>query len=97
VRVHRTIRPCLQHRFGRADEVIAPAINDLLGGHLSMAFSGLPPTIGHVEDGKLRASAVTGSWRDELGAIISRPQHLSKRNWSAVSGSYVSCQLRKCS
>jgi tripartite-type tricarboxylate transporter receptor subunit TctC len=34
---------------------IAPAINDLLGGHVSLIFGGLPPTIAHVRDGKLRA------------------------------------------
>lgn len=45
---------------------IAPAINDLLGGHLAMAFSGLPPTISHVNDGKLRALAVTGLARSKI-------------------------------
>jgi tripartite-type tricarboxylate transporter receptor subunit TctC len=45
---------------------IAPAINDLLGGHVAMAFSGLPPTISHVTDGKLRALAVTGLTRSKI-------------------------------
>jgi tripartite-type tricarboxylate transporter receptor subunit TctC len=45
---------------------IAPAINDLLGGHVAMAFSGLPQTISHVNDGKLRALAVTGLTRSKI-------------------------------
>lgn len=36
-----------------------PAIGDLLGGQVSMFFSGMPPAIPHVKGGKLRALAVT--------------------------------------
>ena len=32
-----------------------PAINDVLGGHVSMIFSSLPPTIGNIRGGNLRA------------------------------------------
>jgi tripartite-type tricarboxylate transporter receptor subunit TctC len=32
-----------------------PAINDVLGGHVSMIFSSLPPTIGNIKAGTLRA------------------------------------------
>jgi tripartite-type tricarboxylate transporter receptor subunit TctC len=32
-----------------------PAINDMLGGHVSMIFSSLPPTIGNIKAGTLRA------------------------------------------
>lgn len=32
-----------------------PAINDVLGGHVSMIFSSLPPTIGNIKAGNLRA------------------------------------------
>jgi tripartite-type tricarboxylate transporter receptor subunit TctC len=32
-----------------------PAINDVLGGHVSMIFSSLPPTIGNIRAGNLRA------------------------------------------
>jgi tripartite-type tricarboxylate transporter receptor subunit TctC len=32
-----------------------PAINDMLGGHVSMIFSSLPPTIGNIKSGTLRA------------------------------------------
>jgi tripartite-type tricarboxylate transporter receptor subunit TctC len=45
---------------------IAPAINDLLGGHVSLIFGGLPPTIAHVRDGKLRALAITGATRSKI-------------------------------
>ena len=37
-----------------------PALTDLLGGHVSIYFSSLPPAIGLVKDGKLRALGVTG-------------------------------------
>ena len=41
----------------------APALTDLLGGHVAIYFSSLPPAIGNVRDGKLRALAVTGATR----------------------------------
>jgi tripartite-type tricarboxylate transporter receptor subunit TctC len=36
-----------------------PAIPDLIGGHVDMFFSGMPPAVPHVKSGKLRALAVT--------------------------------------
>jgi tripartite-type tricarboxylate transporter receptor subunit TctC len=45
---------------------VAPAINDLLGGHLAMVVTGLPPIIGAVNDGRLRALAVTTSTRSGI-------------------------------
>jgi tripartite-type tricarboxylate transporter receptor subunit TctC len=44
----------------------APALTDLIGGHVSMYFSSLPPAIGLVKDGKVRAIAVTDSKRSPL-------------------------------
>ena len=38
----------------------APALTDLLGGHVQIYFSSLPPAIGLVKDGRLRALGVTG-------------------------------------
>ena len=34
----------------------APVMNDLLGGHVSIAFGVLPPALGNIQAGKLRAS-----------------------------------------
>jgi len=44
----------------------APALTDLLGGHVSIYFSSLPPAIGLVQDGKVRALAVTGPERSKI-------------------------------
>jgi tripartite-type tricarboxylate transporter receptor subunit TctC len=44
----------------------APVINDLLGGHVPMAFSVLPPALGNIQAGKLRAIAVTSKKRFSL-------------------------------
>jgi tripartite-type tricarboxylate transporter receptor subunit TctC len=44
----------------------APALADLVGGHVSMYFSSLPPAISLVKDGKLRALAVTGLKRSPI-------------------------------
>ena len=43
-----------------------PAIADLLGGHVSMTFSSLPPAIGLARDGKARALAITSATRSRL-------------------------------
>ncbi|HSP49437.1 MAG TPA: tripartite tricarboxylate transporter substrate binding protein [Pseudolabrys sp.] len=44
----------------------APVINDLLGGHVPVALSVLPPALGNVQAGKLRAIAVTSKKRFSL-------------------------------
>ena len=43
----------------------APALTDLVGGHVSLYFSSLPPAIGLVRDGKVRPLAVTGPTRSK--------------------------------
>ncbi len=43
----------------------APALTDLVGGHVALYFSSLPPAIGLVRDGKVRALAVTGPTRSK--------------------------------
>src|SRR5258708_39165094 len=44
----------------------APVMNDLLGGHVPMAFGVLPPALGNLQAGKLRAIAVTSKKRFSL-------------------------------
>lgn len=44
----------------------APLMNDLLGGHVPVAFGVLPPAMGNIESGNLRAIAVTGTRRFSL-------------------------------
>jgi tripartite-type tricarboxylate transporter receptor subunit TctC len=44
----------------------APALADLVGGHVALYFSSLPPAVGLVKDGKVRALAVTGSRRSPI-------------------------------
>jgi tripartite-type tricarboxylate transporter receptor subunit TctC len=44
----------------------APALNDLLGGHVQIYFSSLPPAVGIRAEGKVRALAVTGPERSRV-------------------------------
>lgn len=41
----------------------APAITDLLGGHVALMFDNLPASLPHIQSGKLRALAVAGKTR----------------------------------
>jgi len=43
-----------------------PALTDLLGGHVAIYFSSMPPAIGLVKEGKVRALAVTGLTRSPI-------------------------------
>jgi tripartite-type tricarboxylate transporter receptor subunit TctC len=68
---------------------IAPALVDLLGGQVQVAFGGIPPTIDHIRNGKLRALAVTTTTRLELLPDI-RPMAdfvpgYEASNWFAAS------------
>jgi len=45
---------------------VGPALNDLLGGHVMRAISGLPPAVGHVNEGRLRALGITTSQRSNI-------------------------------
>src|SRR5215471_13241730 len=44
----------------------SPALADLVGGHVAIYFSSLPPAVGLVKEGKVRALAVTGARRSSL-------------------------------
>jgi tripartite-type tricarboxylate transporter receptor subunit TctC len=44
---------------------LSPALTDLLGGQVQVAFGGLPSSIEHIRAGKLRALAVTTATRSE--------------------------------
>ena len=44
----------------------APVMNDLLGGHVPIAFGVLPPALGNIHAGKLRVIAVTSKQRFSL-------------------------------
>ena len=43
-----------------------PATADLIGGQVQVLFNGVPPSIGHIRTGSLRALAVTTATRSEL-------------------------------
>jgi tripartite-type tricarboxylate transporter receptor subunit TctC len=43
-----------------------PALTDLIGGHVAIYFSSMPPAIGNVKEGKVRALAVTGATRSKI-------------------------------
>jgi tripartite-type tricarboxylate transporter receptor subunit TctC len=47
-----------------------PALNDLLGGHVDIYFSSLPPAVGITGEGKVRALAVTGLQRSRVFADV---------------------------
>jgi tripartite-type tricarboxylate transporter receptor subunit TctC len=44
----------------------SPALTDLIGGHVAIYFSSLPPAIGLVREGKVRALAVTSAQRAKI-------------------------------
>jgi tripartite-type tricarboxylate transporter receptor subunit TctC len=72
---------------------IAPAYNDLLGGHLRMVFGGLPAAITQVNEGRLRALAVTGATRSKIFPAVptvaeaALPGYEAAQRWGIVSPS----------
>ena len=44
----------------------SPALTDLIGGHVAIYFSSLPPAVGLVKEGKVRALAVTSTKRSPI-------------------------------
>ena len=64
----------------------APAVNDLLGGHVNMMFADIPVLLGNVTAGKLRALAIGSAKRAQSApdvpttAELGMPQVLAN-NW----------------
>lgn len=48
----------------------APALNDLLGGHVDLFFSGFPPTVPHVTSGTLKLLAVSSAKRSGVAPDV---------------------------
>src|SRR5262245_1236901 len=44
----------------------SPALTDLIGGHVAIYFSSLPPAVGLVKEGKVRTLAVTSAKRSPI-------------------------------
>jgi tripartite-type tricarboxylate transporter receptor subunit TctC len=67
---------------------MAPALTDLLGGHLSSGFATLLPALQHVKTGKLRALAVTTQNRapllPEVPALAETLPGFDISQWNAV-------------
>ena len=48
----------------------APALNDILGGHVDMFFSGFPPTVPHVKAGTMKLLAVSTAKRSGVAKDV---------------------------
>ena len=59
----------------------APALTDLLGGHVVMYFSGMPPAMPHVKAGKLRAIAVSTAKRSPAAPEVPAVAESGVRNF----------------
>src|SRR4030081_3578002 len=62
----------------------APALTDLLGGHVAIYFSSLPPAIGLVQDGKGRALAATGPKRSKTSPDLPTVAEAALPGYAAV-------------
>jgi tripartite-type tricarboxylate transporter receptor subunit TctC len=47
-----------------------PALNDILGGHVDMFFSGFPPTVPHVKAGTMKLLAVSTAKRSSVAPTV---------------------------
>ena len=65
--MHRAARVSLTHVPYKGS---APALVDLLGGHVVVYFSGMPPAMPHVRSGRLRALAVSTAKRSPAAADV---------------------------
>jgi tripartite-type tricarboxylate transporter receptor subunit TctC len=62
----------------------APLMNDLVGGHVPIAFGVLPPAMGNIEAGTLRAVAVTSPTRFSLLPNVPTADESGMRGFIAV-------------
>jgi tripartite-type tricarboxylate transporter receptor subunit TctC len=63
----------------------APALNDLLGGHIPMMFDSLPGVIQHIKSGKLRALAVTSKERAQAAPDIPTMHEAGVKDFEATA------------
>lgn len=60
-----------------------PAINDVLGGHVSMIFSSLPPTIGNIQSGNLRALGTCALRRSPMLPAVATMEEAGLKGFEA--------------
>jgi tripartite-type tricarboxylate transporter receptor subunit TctC len=69
---------------------VAPAMNDLMGGQVPMAFASLPSVLGHLKSGRLVALGVSSPERSpslpEVPAIAEKVKGYSGNLWVALFG-----------
>ena len=63
----------------------APALNDLLGGHVNMMFDNLPTALPMVRSGKLKAFAVTSAQRSPLLPDVPTLAEVGVRGFEATA------------
>ena len=61
-----------------------PALTDLIGGHVSISFSTLPPAVGIVANGQVRALAVTGLQRSDAFPTVPTVAEAALPGYEAV-------------
>lgn len=63
----------------------APALNDLLGGHIPMMFDSLPGVVSHIQSGSLRALGVTSLTRAAAAPDIPTLDEAGVRGFDATA------------
>lgn len=63
----------------------APALNDLLGGHVDMMFANTPDVLPHVKSGKLRAIALANDKRIDSAADVETFKEAGVDNFNSNS------------
>jgi tripartite-type tricarboxylate transporter receptor subunit TctC len=61
-----------------------PALTDLIGGHVSVSFSTLPPAVGIVANGQVRALAVTSLQRSDAFPTVPTVAEAALPGYEAV-------------